>query len=302
MNTAPLETRRFKAGYVALIGPPNAGKSTLLNHLLGQKIAITSRKPQTTRNRLLGVLHRPQAQIIFLDTPGIHKPKGALNTRIVDTALKTLDEVDLIVLVMDCTTVDKSIESYLITKLKSQKRPVLMALNKIDGLNKNALLPLIDDWQSRYPFQAIVPLSAKLGTQVDNLEEAMIQHLPEGPPYYPEDTLTDMPTRFIAAEIIREKVFRLTGQEVPYATAVTIDSFKAHDNRRPVHIHATIHLERNSQKRIVIGKQGAKLKQIGIEARQEIERLLDRKVYLKLFVHIQHRWRNDPKTLHKFGY
>jgi GTP-binding protein Era len=302
MNTANEDSKVFKAGYAALIGPPNAGKSTLLNCLLGQKIAITSRKPQTTRNRLLGVLHRRQAQIIFLDTPGIHKPKGALNTRIVDTALKTLDEVDLVVLVIDCTAADKSLENHLIGKLKRQNRPVILALNKIDCLAKAALLPLIDEWQALFSFQEIIPLSAKLGTQVDRLEHAMIQHLPEGPPYFPEDTLTDMPTRFIVAEIIREKVFRLTGQEVPYATAVTIDSFKTHSDRRQVRIHGTIHLERNSQKKIVIGRQGAKLKQIGTEARQEIEGLLDCSVYLKLFVHIQHKWRNDPKTLHKFGY
>jgi GTPase len=296
------QTHVFRSGFVAILGAPNAGKSTLLNHMLGQKISITSKKPQTTRNRILGVVHRTGSQMVFLDTPGIHRAKNPLNARIVDAALSTLSEADLVMLVVDAQTPDEPSEQLLLKKLSRQRLPVLLALNKIDQVQRSALLSQIERWSDAFPFQAVVPISAKSGEQVDRLLDAMEGALPAGPPFFPPDSLTDLPTRFIAAEIVREKAFRLTGQEIPYALAVTIDSFKEEKKGALVRIHATIHVERDSQKGIVIGRQGAKLKQIGEAARQEIEVLLDTKVFLKLFVRVQKNWTRDTKALRKFGY
>lgn len=295
-------TPTFRSGYVAILGAPNAGKSTLLNRLLGQKISITSKKPQTTRNRILGVVQRPAAQIIFLDTPGVHHSKTPLNSRIVDAALATLAEVDLILLVADAKTPDKKSEQLLISKLAQQKLPVLLALNKIDQIKRPELLGQIEGWSAAYPFSAIVPISAKSGEQVDQLLGIMETKIPIGPPFFPMDSLTDMPMRFIAAEMIREKAFRLTGQEIPHAVAVTVDEFKEEKNGALIRIHATIHVERDSQKGIVIGKKGAKLKQIGESARQAIEEMLGTGVFLKLYVRIQKNWTKDTKALRKFGY
>jgi GTPase len=287
---------------VAIIGAPNAGKSTLLNRLLGQKISITSKKPQTTRNRILGVMHRPGAQVVFLDTPGIHRARNPLNTRIVDTALAAAAEADLILLVADAQTPDAHSERLMLTTLGKQSRPVLLALNKIDQIKRPALLLQIDRWSEAFPFAAVVPVSAVSGEQVVQLVDAMQTLLPIGPPYFPPDSLTDMPMRFIAAELIREKAFRLTGQEIPYALAVTVDSFKEEKNGGLIRIHACIHVERDSQKGIVIGRQGAKLKQIGEAARKAIEALTGCPVYLKLFVRVQKNWTKDTKALRKFGY
>ena len=295
-------TPAFRSGYIAILGAPNAGKSTLLNRLLGQKISITSKKPQTTRNRILGVVQRLAAQMIFLDTPGVHRSKTPLNSRIVDAALATLAEVDLILLVADAKTPDKKSEQLLINKLAQQKLPVLLALNKIDQIKRPELLGQIEGWSAAYPFSAIVPISAKSGEQVDQLLGIMETKLPIGPPFFPMDSLTDMPMRFIAAEMIREKAFRLTGQEIPYAVAVTVDEFKEEKNGALIRIHATIHVERDSQKGIVIGKKGAKLKQIGEAARQAIEEMLGTDVFLKLFVRVQKNWTKDTKSLRKFGY
>jgi GTPase len=293
---------QFRCGFVAILGAPNAGKSTLLNHMLGQKISITSKKPQTTRNRILGVVQRPAAQLIFLDTPGVHRAKNPLNSRIVETALATLSEVDLILLVADAESPDKASEKLLIHHLTRQQRPVLLALNKIDRIRRPALLREIEQWADAFPFSAVVPISAKSGEQVDRLFDAMEVNLPVGPPLFPPDSLTDLPMRFIAAEMIREKAFRFTGQEIPYAVAVTVDAFKEEKNGALIRIHATIHVERESQKGIVIGRQGAKLKQIGETAREAIEALLGRDVFLKLFVRVQKNWTQDTKALRKFGY
>jgi GTP-binding protein Era len=292
----------FKSGFAAIIGAPNAGKSTLLNRMLGEKISITSSKPQTTRNRILGVVHRPEAQIVFIDTPGVHLAKEMLNVKMVEQALSAIGDVDLILLLIDVAAPDPEAEAYIVRKLKKQKRPVVLVLNKIDLVSKAPLLTVIDQWSTAHDFKAIVPISARHGDQVDTLLTAMTDSLPEGPPLFPEDTLTDMPERFIAAEMIREKVFRLTGQEIPYATAVTIDQFTEKKNGRLVHIEAAIHLERDSQKGIVIGKQGAKLKQIGEAARKEIERMTGVQVFLKLFVRVQKNWSKDTKALRRFGY
>ena len=302
MNENQTLQETFRSGYVAILGAPNAGKSTLLNHMLGQKISITSKKPQTTRNRILGVVQRPSAQIVFLDTPGVHQSKTPLNSRIVDAALATMAEVDLILMVADANDPDQKSEALLIRKLAQQKKPVLLALNKIDQIKRPELLGQIETWSEAFAFAGIVPISAKSGEQVDRLLDAMQALLPAGPPFFPEDSLTDQPVRFIAAELIREKAFRLTGQEIPYAVAVTVDEFKEENDGALVRIHATIHVERDSQKGIVIGKSGAKLKQIGEAARKAIEEMLETRVFLKLFVRVQKNWTKDTKALRKFGY
>jgi GTP-binding protein Era len=292
----------FKSGYVAILGAPNAGKSTLLNRLLGEKISITSKKPQTTRNRILGVLHRPDAQLVFIDTPGIFKAKDTLNLRIVDTALAAIDDADILLFVLDAAKPDPVSESFLAGRLQKQDRPVIVALNKIDQIQKPDLLAVIQKWSTQYYYDVIVPISATEGTQIDQLITAMQNMLPGGPPYFPEDALTDLSERFIAAEMIRETIFRLTGEEIPYATAVTVDTFKEEKKGKLVRIEATIHLERGSQKGIIIGKDGSKLKRIGIESRKKIEKMLETQVFLKLFVRVQKNWRKDTRALRKFGY
>ena len=302
MNNPDHPTKDFKSGFITITGAPNAGKSTLLNHLLGEKISITSKKPQTTRNRILGVVHRPAAQLIFLDTPGVHKPKDPLSIRMVDEAVAAISDGDMVLVIADVSKPLPDSEAYMLQQLEPVKKPVLLALNKIDLIPKNQVLVFIDQWSKAYPFKAIIPISAKHDIQVDELLSQMEALLPQGPPFFPEETLTDAPERFIVAEMIREKVFRLTGQEVPYSTAVTIDQFSEEKNGALIRIHASIHLERDSQKGIVIGKNGSKLKKIGEDARKDIERLLGTKVYLKLFVRIQKNWSRDTKALRKFGY
>ena len=292
----------FKSGFVAIVGAPNVGKSTLLNRLLGEKISITSKKPQTTRNRILGVLHRPAAQLVFLDTPGVHPSQKPLNVRIVDTALDAMGDADMLLIIIDAASPDLASEDMMVKKLGKHRKPVILALNKIDLIRKKDLLAMIGKWEKRYPFEAIVPISATKGTQVDVLLETMQAHLPAGPPFFPPETLTDLTERFIVAELIREKVIRLTGEEIPYAAAVTVDSFKEERSGALIRIHATIHLERESQKGIVIGAKGSKIKQIGSAAREDIQRFLAAKVYLKLFVRIQKHWSKDTKALRKLGY
>jgi GTP-binding protein Era len=292
----------FKSGFVAIVGAPNVGKSTLLNQMLGEKISITSKKPQTTRNRILGVVHRPRSQLVFIDTPGIHKAKRPLNIRIVETALSALGNVDVVLFMVDAANPDPDSEAFLVKKLEKIKRPVVLALNKTDLVKKPALLSIIDKWAKAYSFEAIIPVSAILGAQIEDLIDAMEALLPKGPPFFPEDTLTDLPERFFAAEMIREQVFRLTDQEIPYSTAVTIDSFSQEKKGDLVKIHATIHVERTSQKGMIIGKNGSKLKMIGTEARKEIEQMVGTKVFLKIFVRVHKNWGNDTKALRKFGY
>ena len=292
----------FKSGFVAIVGAPNVGKSTLLNQLLGQKIAITSAKPQTTRHRILGVAHLPGAQLVFLDTPGIHRAKGPLNFRIVEVALKALGAVDLVVFMTDAAVPDHRADQIIFKALKKKKQPVILAINKVDLVKKKTLLPLIDQWRGSYPFKAIVPISALEGIQMDELVTEMVAVLPEGPRYYPEDSITDMPERFIAAEMIREKVFRLTGEEIPYSVAVTVESFKERPGKDLIDIQATIHVERESQKPIIIGGGGKKLKRIGEQAREEIEHMLGCKVFLTLWVRVQKNWTRDAGAVRRFGY
>jgi GTPase len=289
----------FKSGLVAIVGAPNAGKSTLLNRILGQKISITSKKPQTTRNRILGIVDRPKAQLVLLDTPGVHRASKPLNVRIVDTALSVLGDVDLVLVLVDVAAPATEAEAYLIQKLSAQETKTILALNKIDLVAKSEILERIAHWAKTRSFEAVIPISAIKGTQVGTLLETMIEALPSGPPLYPAGMLTDMPERFIAGEIIREKAFRLTGEEIPYSVAVTVESFQ---EGKLIKIEATIHVERQSQKGMVIGKGGRKLKQIGEAARAEIERMVGCQVYLKLFVRVQKNWSKDTKALQRFGY
>ena len=291
-----------RSGFIAIIGAPNVGKSTLLNQLLGQKIAITSEKPQTTRHRILGVVHQPEAQLIFLDTPGIHRARGTLNVRMVEVAMKVMGDVDLVVFLTDATYPDNPSDGIILKYLRKRDLPVILTINKVDLMEKGRLLPQIEQWQNAYPFRAIVPISALERIQLDELVAEMVAVLPEGPRYYPEETVTDQTERFIAAEIIREKVFRLTGEEIPYAVAVTVESFKKRPDKNIVDIHAAIHVERDSQKGIIIGKAGRMLKRIGEQAREDIERMVGRKVFLKLWVRVQKNWTRDERAIRRFGY
>ncbi|MCF8109974.1 MAG: GTPase Era [Desulfobacteraceae bacterium] len=305
MNKEQQENKEpaFKSGFAAIAGAPNVGKSTLLNRLVGEKISITSAKPQTTRNRIAGIAHGEGYQIVFLDTPGVHRSERIFNQKIVDVAMSAIEEADLVLVIADSSRPDSASESLIVEKLQTRTGiPAILALNKIDLVEKPKLLELIDRWSKTYEFAEIVPVSAKEGIQLPELLEAMARLLPEGPPYYPEDALTDMPERFIVAEMIREKVFEHTGREIPYSTAVTIEDFLEDPERGRVSIHAAIHVERNSQKGIIIGRQGQMLKEIGTEARKDIEGLLGTPVFLKLFVRVEKNWSKNPKAIRKLGY
>jgi GTPase len=290
----------FKSGFAAILGAPNVGKSTLLNRLLGEKISITSRKPQTTRNKILGVLHMPDAQIVFLDTPGVHLAKDILNQRIVELALSSIGDVDVVLLLADVNKTSHDAEKILVKTLSETNKPVILAINKIDRQKSLNISTIFEQWNRIYSFKAIVPISAKFGLGIEKLLYALFDLLPPGPPFFSEDTLTDMPMRFIVSEIIREKVFRLTGEEIPYSIAVTVEKYEEKNNLSV--IHAVIHVEKNSQKGIIIGKQGQMLKKIGQDSRKDIEKLLDHPIFLNLFVRVQKNWSKDTKALRKFGY
>jgi len=292
----------YKSGFIAILGAPNVGKSTLLNKILGQKISIISKKPQTTRNRVSGILHRPNGQMIFLDTPGIHTSERLLNKRMVEIAFSAVSDVDILLVVVDATYQDRSSEELLKDQIQQQKSPVILAINKIDCLAKEKLLPIMQKYTKWDIFDSIIPISAKTGEQLDLLIQEMENKLSEGPPYYPDDHITDLPERFIAAEIIREKIFQFTSKEIPYAVAVTVEQFKESNNQKLVNVLADIHVERDSQKGIIIGKKGAMLKRIGSMARVEIERMTGIKVMLKLFVKVQKNWASDNRALDRFGY
>ena len=298
-QTKPMD---FKAGFVSIIGAPNVGKSTVLNKMLGQKLSITSKKPQTTRNRILGIVNRPSAQIIFLDTPGVHPSNTPLNLRIVEMALSSIADADLVLMLVDASKPDPESEDLLFQALKNLTTPMVLGINKTDLVKKPVLLGQIDSWNKARLFRFIIPISAKTGDQLNALLAAMEASLPSGPALFPESMMTDRSERFLAAEMIREKAFRMTGQEIPYAVAVTIDAFKEKKSGRLTAIEATIHVERDSQKGVIIGNKGSKLKQIGEAARKEIEQMLATKVYLKLFVRVQKNWTRDSKALDRFGY
>jgi GTP-binding protein Era len=291
----------FKCGYVALIGAPNVGKSTLLNRLVGEKISITSPKPQTTRYRLLGILNKPGAQLLFLDTPGILEPKGALNQALVSAALAALGEADVVVWLVEPRSPDPQ-DRVLLPRLQQLKRPLVVAVNKIDLVAKPQLLLVIATYHELFPASSIVPVSALLGDGLEELLQEVMQLLPVGPALYLEDQLTDQQERFLVAERIREKLLHHTGQEIPYAVAVVLEEFDERERPRLVRIRATVYVERESQKGIVIGKHGHLLKTIGTEARAEIETLLAARVYLELRVKVWKNWRRDPRAVRLLGY
>jgi GTPase len=291
----------FKCGYVALIGVPNAGKSTLLNRLVGDKLAITSPKPQTTRHRLLGIVNVPEAQLLFLDTPGILDPKGALNATLVQAALSALTDADVVVWLVEPRPPAPD-DKILLPHLRQVHCPLIVAINKIDTVPKPHLLPLIGAYHELFPGAPIIPLSALLGDGVIELLAEILKLLPTAPPLYPPDQETDSTERFLVTELIRERVLHHTSQEIPHAVAVQVEEFD--ESRRPhlVKIRAVIYVERTSQKGILIGKQGHMLKSIGAEARAEIESLLGARVFLDLWVKVWKNWRKDPKALRILGY
>lgn len=291
----------FKSGFVSIIGRPNVGKSTLLNLILGEKLAIISPKPQTTRNRILGIKNLPAGQIVFLDTPGIHQSPLKLNQAMVKTALATYNEVDVICFLIEAHRPDHEENEFVLKTLEKVSKPVFLVINKIDLVRKEDLLPIIEKYSSRRPFAQIIPISALLGDGVDILVNELWQILPAGPKYFPDDMVTDLPERFLVAELIREKVFQLTREEIPYATAVVVEEFKEREDKNLIVIKATIQVERESQKGIIIGEKGRMLKEIGQRARAEIEALLGAKVFLELWVKVEKNWREDPRALRRLG-
>ena len=297
-----VDPKTHQSGFVAVIGRPNVGKSTLINSLIGQKIAIMSDKPQTTRNRIMCVLTQQDMQVVFLDTPGIHKPKHKLGEYMVKAAEGTLKEVDAIIFVVDANEKFGPGEQYILDRLQATKKPVILAINKVDLIeDKEALLPIITSYNGKYDFIATVPISAKEESNLDGLVAEIKKHLPKGPQYYPEDMVTDQPERLIVAELIREKALHNTREEIPHAIAVDIDEMKTRDNG-DMYVRATIYVERESQKGIVIGKKGAMLKEIGALSRADIQMLLGCKVFLDLWVKVKKDWRNRDNILKEFGF
>jgi GTP-binding protein Era len=300
-NSAKEEAPRHFSGFVAIVGRPNVGKSTLLNQLLGEKIAIVTPKPQTTRNRIMGIKTTPNAQIVFLDTPGIHRAHSLMNRRMVDIALQTLGEVDGVLWLVDACSGIQREDGDIAQILKESKAPTLILLNKIDLISKGKLLPLMERCSILLPEREIIPISALKGENLPLLLDLIEKLLPEGPRHYPEGEITELTERFIASEIIREKIFILTREEVPYSTAVTIEEFTEKEEKNLLVIEATIHADRESHRPILIGKKGTMLKEIGKQAREELERLLGCKIFLELFVKIQRGWTQDPHALREFG-
>lgn len=294
--------QQFHSGFVAIAGRPNVGKSTLLNAILGEKIVITSDKPQTTRNRIQGIHNLPNGQIVFIDTPGMHRAKSRLNRSLVDTALEAIKGVDAILFLVEATA-SPSAESEMMTEmLTGVTVPVLLLINKVDLVEKSRLLQLMEQYSALFPFREIVPVSAQSGDGVESLVELVCKYLPSGPAYFPDDILTDLPERFVVAEMIREKIFRTTRDEIPYSVAVQVESFKERPDGGVIAISAAIIVERDSQKGIIIGRRGEMLKRIGTAARQEIERFLAQKVFLELFVKVSRDWSDNPQKLKEFGY
>ena len=294
--------KNYKSGFVTLIGRPNVGKSTLMNRLIGQKIAITSNKPQTTRNRIQTVLTTEEGQIVFIDTPGIHKAKNKLGEYMVTVAERTLGEVDVILWLVEPTTFIGAGERHIAEQLNRCHTPVILVINKIDTVKKEELLTVIDTYKDICKFDEIIPCSARTGENTDDIPAAILKYLPEGPQFYDEDVVTDQPERQIAAELIREKALRLLDEEIPHGIAVAIEQMKERSGGKIMDIHATIICEKDSHKGIIIGKRGAMLKKIGTQAREEIENLLDMKVNLQLWVKVKKDWRDSDFLVKNFGY
>jgi GTP-binding protein Era len=286
-----------KAGLVALAGRPNAGKSTLLNRLVGTKLAIVSDKPQTTRNRIVGVRTYEEGQVVFLDTPGIHKPLHRMNVRMVDAAVDAMRDVDVIALIVDASERIGAGDRYTLGLVKRVDSPAVLVLNKIDRMPRQELLPLIDSWRQEHDFTDIVPVSALSGENVDRLEQVLLSRLPDGEPLYPPDYLTDQPERFFVAEAVREQVLRHTHAELPFTSAVVVDRFEEADDRGLMRLYCSILVERASQKPIVIGRGGEMIKRIGTAAREELERFFQTRVFLDLRVKVESEWREDERRL-----
>lgn len=294
----------MKTGTVTIVGRPNVGKSTLLNALLGEKIAIVSDKPQTTRTRILGVVHRPEAQILVLDTPGLHKPQYKLNSRMVRASLDTLREADVVYVMVEATSPPGPGDRFVVEQVREAATDggpkVFLLINKVDAVNKARVLPLIDAYRTMFPWEEIIPLSASTGINVDRLLDLTVKLLPEGAAPYGDDFLTDQPMRTLAAELIREKILQQTREEVPYSVAVSIDKFV--EEKKLIRIAASVWVERDTQKAIVVGKGGQRLKEVGTAARLDMERLFGMKVFLELWVKVREGWRQDEQALTELGY
>ena len=294
-------SKQFKSGFVAIVGRPNVGKSTFMNYVLGQKIAIMSDKAQTTRNKIQGVYTNQDCQIVFLDTPGIHKPKHELGNFMVESAYSALKEVDAVLFMVNAAEKRGPGDDFIIEKLKKIKTPVFLVLNKIDLISPDELLDRVESYQETIPFAGIIPISVLKGNNVQELMTTLTNHLPEGPQYYPSDQITDHPEYFVVSELIREKILHLTKEEIPHSVAVTVDKMQK-DEFDKVHVYANIIVERPTQKGIIIGKGGKLLKEIGVRARKDIEQLLGNKVYLELWVKVEKDWRKKKSHLQDFGY
>jgi GTP-binding protein Era len=296
------QAQPFKSGFVAIIGRPNVGKSTLLNALVGHKVAIMSNRPQTTRNRIRGVLTTDSMQIVFIDTPGIHKPRHRLGEFMVEAAEATFREVDVILFVCDATEPGHAGDHHVLEKINNVNTPVFLIINKVDAVQKSEILKMIADYSALRPFAEVIPVSAKELIQLDVLVDSLQRYLPEGPKYYPDDMVTDHPEHFIVAETIREKVLHLTREEVPHSVMVEVEQMERREGSDVLYIHAIIYTERDSQKGILIGKGGAMLKKVGQLAREELEALFGNKVYLELWVKVKKDWRNEPGLLRRWGF
>jgi GTP-binding protein Era len=291
----------YRSGYVALVGRPNAGKSTLLNRLVGEKIAAVSNKPQTTRHQIRGVISRPEGQVVLVDTPGVHQPGYLLNRRMMAAVHDALEGVDLVCLIRDASAPTGNGDRFVLDLIKKSGKPAMLLLNKTDKIDdKRALLPLIEFYSGEHEWRAVVPLSARTGDQLKDLVKEFVSNLPQGEPIFEEDELTDQPMRVIVAEMVREKILKVTGEELPYVTAVVTERYEE-VSEGLARIYCSIYVERESQKRIVIGKGGARLKEVGTEARRDVERLLGHKVYLELFVKVEEGWRDSPRALNEMG-
>jgi GTP-binding protein Era len=296
-----MSEQEFKSGFIALVGRPNVGKSTLLNKMIGEKIAIMSPKAQTTRNKIQGIYTTNEGQMVFMDTPGIHKPHNSLGDFMVKTAMSALREADMVWMLVNADQKRGVGDDFIIHRLKESNTPVYLIINKVDLINRAEVLDQIADYNTQMDFAEIFPVSALTGEGVPELLQFTMNHMSAGPQYYPADQITDHPERFIMSELIREKVLELTRQEVPHSVAVVIDKIERVDEEH-LHVQATIVVERSSQKNIVIGKQGAMIKQIGIRARKDIERLLGDKIFLETWVKVEDRWRDKPQALQSYGY
>jgi GTPase len=291
---------KHKSGFVAIVGRPNAGKSTLLNRLVGQKVAIVTSKPQTTRNRIQGFVTRPEGQIIFIDTPGLHSPDSALGRQMMHEVAAALEGIDVLLLMVDASRTPPHADDFLLDRAKRFTGKTILALNKVDGLAKEKLLPLIEVYSKAFQFTAIVPISALKGNGCEELVGEIFRLLSEGEPYFPEDQVTDQPERFLAAEIVREKAIQAMYHELPYALAVKVDKYE--DLPKLLRIEATMNVERDSQKKILIGRKGEMLKKIGTQARKELEELVDKKIYLGLFVKVVPNWRENPNSVRELDW